>query len=181
MKIQTIIFWTILLIALDQVIKIVIYQHYLDTNFDIIPSLFEFKPHFNDKHSYLNSLLNQKLNLHVGLWPHIILFLIIEFLILKLYFSLRRVIKRTRLLDIAFIFQLAGWVCALLGNLVWKEGTLDYIYLKPLFIFDLKDVYLNCFVIFFLIFYLKNREIISHAKTKDIFYPIKKDSIEKSN
>jgi len=75
--------------------------------------------------------------------------------------------KSKRLLDFAFVFLLASIICGLLGNLVWENGTLDYIYLKPLFIFDLKDLYNNCFVVLFCIFAVKNNKEIRKMKLKD--------------
>jgi hypothetical protein len=53
---------------------------------------------------------------------------------------------------------MAAVLCALIGNIIWRKGTLDYIYLKPLFVFDLKDVYSDFGIIIFLIYAFKNRE-----------------------
>ena len=140
MKTQEIILWTLLLIIIDQVIKIITNSYFLESHFDIIPSLIELKPTFNDKHSYFNSLLNRYSNLNIGLEIHLSLFLIAEIVILTLYSFFRSFSDNIKLLDIAIIFQMAGMICALIGNLIWENGTLDYIYLKPLFIFDLKDI-----------------------------------------
>lgn len=43
----------------------------------------------------------------------------------------------------------AGIVCVFIDT-AFLGGSLDYVYLKPLYIFDLKDVYLNVGWIFFL-------------------------------
>ena len=169
MKTKENIWWTLLLIFIDQTAKIVIYHFYMDTHFDIIPSLFEFRPVFNDKHSYVNYLLNQKLNINIGFWIHMVIFAAAECIILALYVFLRNLSKKTKLLDIAIIFQTAGIICALLGNIVWEKGVLDFIYLKPLFIFDLKDIYLNTFTVFFLIYVHKHREKVRTLKIKDVF------------
>lgn len=169
MKTREIIWWTLLLIFIDQATKIVIYHFYMDTHFDIIPSLFEFRPVFNDKHSYVNYLLNQKLNINIGFWIHMVIFAVAECIILVLYVFLRSLSKKTKLLDIAIIFQTSGIICALLSNIVWEKGVLDFIYLKPLFIFDLKDIYLNTFIVFFLIYVHKHREKVRTAKIKDVF------------
>ncbi len=168
MKVRTIISWVFVLIIIDQAIKIIINTFFLETRFEIIPSLLEFKPVFNGHHSYVNSLLYNKYHINIGLWPHIILFLFLEIIVLIFYSCFKNISNKTKLLDIALIFQLAGWVCALIGNLIWEKGTLDYIYLKPLFVFDLKDVYMNCFVVLFLIYTNKNRVQISTLKIRDI-------------
>lgn len=140
MKVKVILAWVVLLVFMDQVIKIVINTYYLESHFEIIPSLVEFMPVFNDKHSYVNNLLNKYLNIDVGLWAHLAVFLFMETAVLFFYFLLRSKSVQTKLLDIALVFQVASLLCALSGNLIWENGTLDYIYLKPLFVFDLKDV-----------------------------------------
>lgn len=174
MKLRTILCWIFVLVIIDQVIKIVINTFFLDSQFEIIPSLFEFNPIFNDKHSYVNSLFYNKFHINLGLWPHLILFLILEIVVLALYDYFRKNISKNRkLLDAAVIFQSAGIICALIGNLIWKNGTLDYIYLKPLFVFDLKDLYLNCFSILFLIYVWLNRNEIHQIKMKNIILRVK--------
>ena len=170
MKLRTIIFWIFILIIVDQTIKIIIYSFFLESQFEIIPSLFEFKPFFNDKHSYINSLIYKNFNFDIGFWPHIIFFLFGEIAILFLYDFLRNnIFEYKKLLDTAFIFQMSGMICVLIGNLIWKKGTLDYIYLKPLFIFDLKDLYLNCFAVTFLVYAHKSRTRLKVLKMKDYF------------
>lgn len=167
MKVRNIICWIIVLVILDQTVKLFIYHNYLDLRFDIIPSILEFRPTFNTKHSYVNSLLYNNFGFDAGFWPHIILFIIIEIVFLFLYLYLRNNTQKNRLLDIAFIFQTAGILCAYAGNILWREGTLDFIFLKPLFVFDLKDLYLNCFLVLFLMFYLKNQKRLNEVKIKD--------------
>jgi len=63
----------------------------------------------------------------------------------------------------------AGLICALIGNLIWKKGTLDYIYLKPLFVFDLKDTYLDVFIVIFIIYAINNKTQLKPIKMKDVF------------
>jgi len=180
MKIRTILFWVIILVIIDQIIKIIVHSYFLETRFDIIPQLFEFKPTFNTKHSYFNALLYKHFNIDIGLYAHIIIFLIAEIIILTLYTFFRNIdLKSKKLLDLAFIFQLAGMICAVSGNLIWKKGTLDYIYLKPLFVFDLKDLYLNCFLVLFLIFTLRNDTEIRKKKIKDLVLCIKNEVFKK--
>ena len=174
MKIRTITGWIIFLIIIDQTIKIIIHTFFLETTFDIIPSLFEFKPSFNGHHSWVNSLLYKHFQINIGLWPHIILFLLIEILFFTVYtFFRKNIYGNTKLLDIAFIFQFAGAICAFIGNLIWEKGTLDYIYLKPLFIFDLKDIYLNCCLVLFLVYMHKSRTQTKTLKTRDLSSHIK--------
>ncbi|HBC39501.1 MAG TPA: signal peptidase II [Porphyromonadaceae bacterium] len=169
MKKQQILFWIIFLIAIDQAVKIIINVYFLDIKFEIIPGLLEFKPVFNSKHSYLNSLLYKHFNINLGFWFHIILFLVAQAIFIVLHdFLKKNTIDREKILDTGLVFQISGFVCALIGNIIWENGILDFIYLKPLFIFDFKDVYLNCFAILFIIFVHKHNKQIKHFKTKDI-------------
>jgi len=155
----------IFLISIDQIIKIVINAYFIETNFVIIPSLFEFTPIFNGKHSYINILLYNNFNIDMGLWIHVISFMIIQAFILLLYDFLRcKIHNNAKILDYAIVFQLSAMICALIGNLIWEKGTLDYIYLKPLFVFDLKDLYNTCFMILFPLTLLIHRKHFDSIK-----------------
>lgn len=173
MKIRTIVLFTLFLIVLDQAVKWLINAYYFDVTFTVVPSLLEFRPKFNDKHSYVNVLLNQYFGIHVGLLPHIILFAAIQVVMIVLFSYFRENIKNTRILGVAFSFQVASMVCALLGNLVWKQGTLDFIYLVPLFIFDLKDLYSNCFILLFLIYVYSVKKPLEKVHFSDVITYVK--------
>ncbi|MDR3219876.1 MAG: signal peptidase II [Dysgonamonadaceae bacterium] len=174
MKIQTIILWVVLLIIIDQVIKIIIYWYYFDIHVEIVPSLLEFNPIFNDKHSYVSSLISKKFHVNIGLLPHLITFFILQVITFLLYGFFKKLYENTKLIDCVIIFQLAGMICALIGNIVWEKGTLDYIYLKPLFTFDLKDLYINTFACLFFIFWYKHRKELKSIKWKDVIKYLKK-------
>lgn len=169
MKTRTIIIWILVLIALDQAIKLVIYHWFMEVKFAILSPLFYFEPFFNSKHSYVNTLLIKHFQVEVGFWPHIVVFLFAAFVCLAMYRYFRTVTSHTKLIDTAFIFAAAGVVCALIGNVCWEKGVLDYVYLKPLFIFDLKDVYMNVFVVLFLIYVTKHKEQIHRISGKELF------------
>ncbi len=167
MKTRNLIIGILLLVVLDQLIKIIINAYYFDNHFEIVPSLLEFKPTFNTRHSYVNDLLYTHLNIDIGFWAHIILYLLIGLFMPVFYVWLRDHFDRNgNLLGISFIFLFAALVCTSLGSLIWKNGTLDYIYLKPLFVFDLKDVYTDIAIGFFLVYALKNKKQLNSAKFK---------------
>jgi len=167
LSIRKIIFYICLLIVIDQAIKIVIYSFFMEVRIEIIPSLFEFFPYFNDKHSYVNSLLFKYFNINLGFMLHLGLYLFILFLLLpSLWLTFRTTIhENKKLLDVAFSVGIAATICSITGNLIWQKGTLDYIYLKPLFVFDLKDLYVNCFLILFLVYAFKNRVQLKNVKS----------------
>lgn len=173
MKTRNIITWILILITIDQAIKILIHNFFGDINFEIIPSLFEFKPTFNVKHSWINTLLNKNFGINVGLIPHVVLYTLIGILI-PMFFSFFRnnISENKKLIDLAIIFMMAAVICALIGNLIWKNGILDYIYLKPWFVFDLKDLYSDLGIITFLMYAFKNRgqlERMKGLKMKDVY------------
>jgi len=159
MKIKTVILWICLFVLLDQVSKLIINTWFFDTHFTIIPSLFEFHPKFNYNHSYINDLFK----IGIGKWFHLTLFFLIAFLCVPLYGSFRACSHKNRLVDWAFIFGFSGIISAILSNTLW-EGVLDFIYLVPLFIFDLKDVYINLFIPLILIAILKYPKLISEKR-----------------
>jgi lipoprotein signal peptidase len=153
MSIKKIIFWIVILITIDQLIKVLIYRYFFNVRFEIIPSLLEFYPKFNTQYSYLNVLLNSHHNINIGLVWHIIYILILQVVIICIYIFFKNK-NHIKLLDFSLIFFEAGIISAFISYFL-KKGCLDYIYLKPLFIFDLKDLYLNCFRVLFFIYILK--------------------------
>ncbi|MDR3285922.1 MAG: signal peptidase II [Prevotellaceae bacterium] len=169
MKRKNILLWIALLVIIDQVIKIIINTYFLDIRFNIIPSLFEFYPKFNDKYSYICVLFS----LNIGLLVHVIVISAIGITLLFMYNYLKKILINTKLLDFMFVFSMSGIICALIGIVIWTRGTLDYIYLKPLFIFDLKDLYLNVFGCLFLVFFYKNRMQLKAAKGRDLIIYVK--------
>lgn len=118
MKIKTALTWIVFLVLLDQGIKLIIYHYYVDTHLEIIPSLLEFTVVFNDKHSYLNSLLNKYFSLNLGLAIHLVIFILSAIVILAVYRCFRKVFEYKKLLDYAIVFQMTGIICGLIGNLI---------------------------------------------------------------
>lgn len=163
MKIKAVILWAIVLVVIEQLIKWIIYINYRDLNIEMIPSLLEFKPTLNNKSFYWLGLMN----IEVGRWSRMVTAILVLGVFCLFYLYMKALSSKNKMLDIAFVFGFAGLLCSFCDNLFFG-GSWDYVYLKPLFVFDLKDVYLNCFAIFFLLFYLKNYTLMKNTKTKDI-------------
>ncbi len=169
MKTRTILLWIFILVGLDQAIKIIIHTFFGDIRFEIIPSLLDFKPTFNAKHSYVNVLLNKNLGINVGLLPHVILYVTLGILITAYFSYFKKIIANNKkLIDASYIILFAGLICALIGNLIWQNGTLDYIFLIPFFVFDFKDAFVDIGVFLFLLYAVKNRKQMNEVKTKDV-------------
>jgi signal peptidase II len=141
----------LLLIAVEQGIKLVINSRFLDKHFPILEPWLYFKPMFNRDYSWLNSMLQ----LGIGRWVHILVVAGIIILAFLFYGFLSKGAGTTPLIDTAFAFLLAGALCSLFDKIFW-DGSLDYIQVKGLFTFDLKDVYVNVFVGLMLLMMLIN-------------------------
>lgn len=169
MKRRNIILWVLLLVFIDQVVKLVIYHSFMDSNYTLAPDLLEFKPIFNPSYSYWTA----KLGANMGVVAHLTMFSLIWAILIILYKFYHKVNSQNRLLDIALIFQNAGFVSAYISILFWKDGVLDFISFKPLnVVCDLKDLYINIFVVLWVI----STSIIAvkyHTSPKDIVQYIK--------
>lgn len=170
MRIRTIIFLVIILVAIEQIIKLIICLNYQDISLEIIPSLVDFKPTLNNKTFYWLGLMN----IDVGRWLRLATAIIILSALCLFYLYLKRTLQNKKWLDISFVFGIAGVLCSLSDN-IFFGGSWDYVYLKPLFIFDLKDIYMDCFSIFFLICCYRNRTEISNIKMKNIISFLKNE------
>lgn len=148
MKKRNIILWIILLVFIDQAVKLIVHHSFMDSNYTIVPDLLEFKPVFNPSYSYWTA----KLGANMGIVTHLIMFSLIWAMLIILYKFYHKVNSQNRLLDIALIFQTAGFASAYISILFWKDGVLDFISFKPLnVVCDLKDLYVNIFVVLWII------------------------------
>lgn len=152
MKTKNLIWWVLALASLDVLIKVIIDAYFLDTRFTIIPGLFEFKPTFNDIAPYFFQLLGYRID-HIS---HVILVCAIGVAACLVYIRALKKAKDPKWLNVAFALIFATTLSSLTAQIIYK-GILDYIYLKPLFVFDLKDVYANCGAII-LVLYIYNRD-----------------------
>ncbi|MCD7936519.1 MAG: signal peptidase II [Tannerellaceae bacterium] len=164
MKKRPFLFLLICLVLLDQTIKLIISHSYLDVRTDIIPGLLEFYPVFNNQYSYINHLFQ----LGWSLWLHLFIIMVGSCLMGVIYLGLRYVSTQRKLLDLSVLFILAGVICWFLTILFWSEGCLDYIYLKPLFVFDLKDIYCNAGLVLWL-FHAVKTHVVQKMTISDIY------------
>ncbi|MCH4888477.1 signal peptidase II [Acidaminobacter sp. JC074] len=141
MKKSVFFIFTALLIAVEQIIKIIINSNFLHNNDVIIENLLYFKPMFNRDYSWINSLFQ----LGVAKWPHVIMVAFIMTMVFLVYMFIDHKGYNSKPVSTAFAFLLAGGVCSFVDKIFW-DGSLDYIYLQGQFTFDLKDVYINIFI-----------------------------------
>ncbi len=158
----------LLLIAIEQTIKIVIYLNFFDKRLPILPPLLYFEPMFNRHYSWFNSML--KLNAGKGL--HIAVVAIMIILVIIFYRFLTKRIGSVKIINIMFAFLFSGAMCSLIDKVFW-DGSLDYIMLKGFFTFDLKDLYIDVFIgLMILLLFTKNeqlKQIDEKTLLKDFF------------
>ena len=169
LKKTTITVWILGLSVLDQILKIVSEARFFDARFDIIPGFLEFLPKYNFDYSYLN----QVLGLGMG-FGFTLVSLVVGVVVFVMLYKLRSHFSRHKvLLDWAFIFLCSAVVCALFSLIFWP-GVLDFIYLRPLFIFDMKDLYIWPGIACLFISRIKDRKAGVAIKWNDVkeFYNI---------
>lgn len=162
-----------ILIALDQIIKIIV-KNYYGVNVPIIKSLIYFKPTLNEDYSWINSIFN------FG-WSklfHIVYILIGLFIFYYAFKYIYFKVGKKSELEALEVFLFSGALCSLIDKIFWN-GSLDYIFLKGFFVFDLKDCYITAFEVLVIILITKNWTNISKIENmsliKDYIEFIKRD------
>lgn len=163
MKRPTIVCSVLALAALDQAIKFIIAAHWAGKAIVIIPGVMEFRPTVNLDHSYLN----QVLNLGMGFWRTMILSILSAVLFFTLYKLLRQRSVNVRLLDASLIFIFSAVSSALFSHIL-GNGVLDYICLRHLFTFDLKDAYVWTGIVLLYTAVLKDSKAGITLKKQDV-------------
>lgn len=146
-----------LLVIIDQVIKLIIKFNFFDKTYNIIGDYITFEPIINHKMSWVGTFIDVLSN------P--ILITIINIVAIYLLYCAYRYFKfktkdSNKVLRFLFLMAIAGGICSLIDKVFWG-GSLDYIGLKNLFIFDLKDCYITFFGVGLVIYSFKMDDDIS--------------------
>ena len=130
-----------LLVLIDQMVKIVISKVFMKYEFDIIAKVLRFNPELNTRLSYAGNLF-------------------VLFLFLSGYMLYQAKRAHTSFwVKMIMICGISGCLCSLIDKVFWG-GSLDFLQIPTLFIFDLKDCYLTVAeVIFVVIGILHSKEI----------------------
>ena len=136
----------LVLMLIDQGSKLIIKFNFFNSYYEIIPRFLSFDPIINTDGSWLNARFNFNIS-----FPLLIL---INFIALFIFFELYRYIKfrsgkNTFWGDMCFVFIFAGALCSLIDK-VFYGGSLDFIGISDLFIADIKDIYINLGLLFFI-------------------------------
>lgn len=173
----------IILMLIDQVIKITIKFFFFNDYIEIIKGFLSFDPIINTDGSWLNA----RLGLNVGFSILIILNALAIILFIELYRYYLSKGNKDYWGDMSFLFISTGALCSLIDK-VFYGGSLDFIGISNLFIADIKDIYINLGILFFImLIYIKGyfkEEENSTLKDdwnsiKEFFRFIKKDILKK--
>lgn len=160
--------WISILVIIEQVIKIIINSKYLDADIEIIPNLVYFNPLFNRDYSWINNLFD----LGIGKLFHIIMVIFVLIIIYMFYnYSFNNGLD-SKMFYYSYLLIMSGAICSLIDKVFW-DGSLDYIYLKNLFTFDLKDAYISAFVAIILLMTIFDKNFTKFIEEKDLFIEIK--------
>lgn len=135
----------IVLMIIDQGIKIIIKYNFFDHYFEIIPSFLSFNPIINTQGSWLNA----RFNFDIGFSMLILINTIALFLFVEIYRYTVSKNHKNFWGDMCFLFIFAGALCSLIDK-VFYGGSLDFIGISNLFIADIKDIYINLGLLFFI-------------------------------
>lgn len=160
--------WISILIAIEQIIKVIINSKYLETEATIIPNMVYFSPLFNRDYSWINNLFE----LGIGKLFHIIMVIVILIVIYLFYnYSFNNGLN-SKWFYISYILIMSGAICSLIDKVFW-DGSLDYIYLKGLFTFDLKDAYISGFVAIIIIMTIFDKKFLKFIEENDFLKGMK--------
>lgn len=157
------------MVLLDQCIKLFIYYRHMDKSLNILFDFVLFEPMINSKYSWINSMLD----LGIGKIIHVILGTLALMIVLLVYSFISKMYNITKLTDFLFMSIIAGSICSLIDKLFWG-GSLDYIRLKGLFTFDLKDMYVSIFEVILIGMLIFNYKKIWSIQEKQVFNDFKK-------
>ena len=135
----------LILFLIDQGIKLLIKLFFFNNRFEIIKNFISFHPIINTDGSWLNA----RFSLNVGFNFLIIINAIAIFIFLECYRYYLSKTTKSFWLDMSFLFITCGALCSLIDK-IFYGGSLDFIGISNLFIADIKDIYINLGLLFFI-------------------------------
>lgn len=158
-----------ILILIEQGLKLLIDQFLFDKNYNLIGDYVQFKPYLNVKYSWINSLFD----LGISRMLHIILVILVLAITFVIYQFLKTKNVEGQFIDWLFIFVFSAVFCSLIDKVFWG-GSLDYIALKGLFIFDLKDFYMTISEGMLIVMAVFDYKKIRRVNEKELYRDFKK-------
>lgn len=146
----------LILMLTDQMIKLLIINHFKHLEFDILGSFLRFRPIHNTNLSFAGNYIRIFSDYKMAVVFNV---LVILLFVAGYRFYMYRSDKAGLAAHIIIVCGLAGSFCSLVDKIFWG-GSLDFIQIPQLFTFDLKDCYISTALILFVIFgMIHNKEI----------------------
>ena len=157
---QKVIITFLVLMLIDQGSKLIIKLFFFKNYFVLIKDFLSFNPIINTDGSWLNARFGTGVS-----FPLLIIINIIALvLFLELYrYSLNNN-RKSFWADLCFLFIFCGALCSLIDKLFYG-GSLDFIGIGNLFIADIKDIYINLGIMFFILSIYESGYLTSNEDT----------------
>lgn len=152
----------IVLMLLDQGIKIIIKSFFFESQFTIINEFLYFTPIINKDGSWINARFDTGFSFAFLIAINIIA--LVLFAEIYRYFVYCNNNKSSFFEDACFLFIFSGALCSLIDKLFYG-GSLDFMNLGQLFVADIKDIYINLGLFLFIISIYKNGFLSSNIST----------------
>lgn len=135
----------IVLMLIDQGCKLLIKKYFFTSYFEVIPGFLSFNPIINTQGSWLNARFNFNMSFTL-----LIIFNSISLLLfIEIYRYVLSLGTKAYWSDLTFLFIFSGALCSLIDK-IFYGGSLDFIGISDLFIADIKDIYINIGLLFFI-------------------------------
>lgn len=156
----------LILVGLDQVIKLLVAHYCINANIILIPGALFLRPVQNTNLNWIASIMEYKT--HVLLMIAVQIFALAIIILCYHYLSYLWTQGR-KLLNGMAMFYTAGITCSFVDVVLWG-GSLDFLRLFDWFTFDAKDMYLNIGLFIMLVFsvnyYMKKYRKMSKTERK---------------
>lgn len=163
----------LILMLIDQGSKIIIKLFFFKTDKEIIKNFLFFHPIINTDGSWLNARFNTSVSFSLLIFINFLALLL--FVEIYRYYLMKNNLKKDFWIDMCFLFIISGALCSLIDK-VFYGGSLDFIGISNLFIADIKDIYINLGILFFVLTLYNTGYLSSEEETtfKDDINNIKK-------
>ena len=100
-------------------------------------------------------------------------------LIYKFYEYINSQIASNNAVNVMFAFVFSGAMCSLIDKIFWN-GSLDYIMVNGFFTFDLKDLFVNIFIVLVILLIILKRKNLREIEDKGLLKNFIKYILKKS-
>lgn len=150
----------LIFMLIDQGIKIIIKLFYFDNYIELIPNMLSFHPIINTNGSWLNARFGTGVSFPLLITLNIIAI----FLFIEIYRYYLHNNHKDFWADMCFISIFSGSLCSLIDK-IFYGGSLDFIGISNLFIADIKDIYINLGILFFILTLFNNGYLKTEEET----------------